>query len=197
MFEPLVAVQGTHSTDQCDGLMSVKNAYLSSLFNCTFPVMYRSVKQSEKTRVFSYGGTTSRNMPDGAVQEPSPYSGRCSESNLCFRWVHRWACDEALCDGDADTTVKLSGKTVPRCITCQPINRQTMNDLCRERPITALKVIRYCDLNAIEQLTSRVENVKTIVLFRDPRGIFVSRNKIFKNTGSAIETVSLSGQIKL
>ena len=43
MFEPLAAIQGPHSTDQCDGLVPEKNAYLASLLNCTFPVIYRGV----------------------------------------------------------------------------------------------------------------------------------------------------------
>ena len=79
---------------------------------------------------------------------------------------------------------------MPRCTSCAPVNLKTMSGICRDRPITALKLIRYCDLNAMENLAD-IENVKTIVLFRDPRGIFISRNKIFNNAARAIETVSL------
>jgi len=182
MFEPLAAVQGPHSTDECDGLTPEKNAYLASLFNCTLPVIYRSVKQ----HLFSYGGETSGNLPEGAIKESSPYRGKCSGNNLCFRENHRWSCDKAICAGHQ--TTKLTGETVPRCSTCKPVNHQTMNGLCHERPITALKLIRYCDLNAMELLANN-EDVKTIVLFRDPRGIFISRNKIFNNAARAIKTI--------
>ena len=175
--------KGPHSTDMCDGLVEEKNSYLRKAFECRLPVVYR-----QKGSEFTYGGETYDKLPLGAIKEASPFRGKCSGKNLCFRENHRWACDSGLCNGKEPT-----GLVQNNCQRCRPLEYDAMNKMCGNRPITALKVIRYCDLNALNTLPNQ-ESIKKIVLFRDPRGIFVSRLKIFRNEKQAIETVCLSIQ---
>ena len=182
LFEPLAAVQGSHSTDECDLLINEKHSYMSSLFNCQLSALYRPVKPNQ----FSYGGNTVSTLPENAIKEAWPYRGKCSGNNLCFRENHNWSCDKSICYGGEG---ELTGETVKRCSQCKPIDLARMNRICAERSITALKVIRYCDLNAISTWNNQ-PSLKTIVLFRDPRGIFVSRNKIFNDNQKTLKTVS-------
>ena len=171
----------------CDGLIEQKNGYLSEAFECRLPTVYR-----QKGSEFTYGGETFSELPLGAIKEASPFRGKCSGKNLCFRENHRWACDSGLCNGGK----KSSGLVQNNCQRCKPLEYETMNKICQDRPITALKVIRYCDLNALNALPDK-ESIKKIVLFRDPRGIFVSRLKIFRNEKQAIETVRLDSRLRV
>ena len=92
--------KGPHSTDMCDGLIEQKNSYLSEAFECRLPTVYR-----QKGSEFTYGGETFSELPLGAIKEASPFRGKCSGKNLCFRENHRWACDSGLCNGGKESSV--------------------------------------------------------------------------------------------
>ena len=175
LFEPLAAVGD-------DSLISQKHKYMSLLFDCQLPAIYRPVKPNQ----FKYGELTVNTLPENAIKAARPYRGECSRSNLCFREKHKWSCDKSICYGGEG---ELIGETVKRCSQCKPLNLTRANQICQERSITALKVIRYCNLNAINLWDNQL-NIKTIVLFRDPRGIFVSRKSEFKDNQKALKSVS-------
>ena len=54
----------------------------------------------------------------------------------------------------------------------------TINGICKSKSIIAQKVIRLCDIDQISHFKSKIPNLKVIFLYRDPRGIFSSRQKL-------------------
>ena len=54
----------------------------------------------------------------------------------------------------------------------------TINGICKSKSIIAQKVIRLCDIDQIAHFKSKIPNLKVIFLYRDPRGIFSSRQKL-------------------
>ena len=51
------------------------------------------------------------------------------------------------------------------------------------------KVIRFCDPDHIRKIQDEVENLKVVVLFRDPRGIYGSRKSLV-SPAQLLKTVS-------
>ena len=65
------------------------------------------------------------------LPEAYPYRGKCSKNNVCFRENHIWACDSGLCKGKNETGVIKSD-----CRSCYPLEKDVINKVCDERPIT-------------------------------------------------------------
>ena len=64
-------------------------------------------------------------------------------------------------------------------MTCLPINENVASQICQTKSIIAQKVIRFCNLEDVKTMNEgHNDDLKTIVLFRDPRGMFSSRKKL-------------------
>ena len=100
-------------------------------------------------------------------------------------------CLKILCLSGLTVSATRSDSCIPD-ISCSPLNDQLASEICKTKPVIAQKVIRLCDLNQIENL--KQDNLKTIVLFRDPRGIYSSRKHLQADARfSAAETTKSVG----
>lgn len=64
-------------------------------------------------------------------------------------------------------------------MNCLPINEKVASQICQTKSIIAQKVIRFCNFDDVKTMNEgHKDNLKTIVLFRDPRGMFSSRKKL-------------------
>ena len=64
-------------------------------------------------------------------------------------------------------------------MNCLPINEKVASQICQTKSIIAQKVIRFCDLDDVKTMNeAQKDNIKTIVLFRDPRGMYSSRKRL-------------------
>ena len=59
------------------------------------------------------------------------------------------------------------------------MNEKVASQICKTKSIIAQKVIRFCNLSDVKIINEgNKDDLKTIVLFRDPRGIFSSRKRL-------------------
>ena len=59
------------------------------------------------------------------------------------------------------------------------MNEKVASQICQTKSIIAQKVIRFCNLDDVKTMNeSQENNLKTIVLFRDPRGMYSSRKRL-------------------
>ena len=59
------------------------------------------------------------------------------------------------------------------------MNEKVASQICQTKSIIAQKVIRFCNLDDVKAMNKSHSNgLKTIVLFRDPRGMYSSRKKL-------------------
>lgn len=190
LFEPLAGIQGEHSTLGCAKNPTKKLSLLRRYFECDTPSFYQSVPvldaaskklKLDKNRIIHGGKVKSRTseMPSNAIEMEMPEHGRCARTNLCFRENHNWSCDTGICKvpQDKQSLDKLTGKKDGRC-SCTPLDTSLMNKMCRNKKIIAQKVIRLCDIDHIAQLAADQPELKVVLFFRDPRGIYGSRRKL-------------------
>ena len=106
--------------------------------------------------------------------------GHCVESNLCFRTDHKWSCDTGICydRGQNQKLEKLTGIASTKCNSCRPLNSEVISSICSSKKIIAAKTIRLCDTEQIMSLIKKHPDLKVIILYRDPRGIYGSRKPI-------------------
>lgn len=64
-------------------------------------------------------------------------------------------------------------------MNCLPMNEKVASQICLTKSIIAQKVIRFCNLDDVKTMNEgQNDYVKTIVLFRDPRGMYSSRKRL-------------------
>lgn len=199
LFEPLAGVQGEHSTIGCHRYPEAKINHLRKYFDCDAPLYYdryryrmknKGKKPSkvfvDKNRFISAGQIypDRSSIPSNGIQVVQPERGRCAGSGLCFRSDHQWSCDAGICHARAqEQDISLmSGHKDKNCMRCNPLSVKLINQVCESRSIIAQKVIRLCDINHLETMMTQIPNLKVILLFRDPRGIYGSRKRLVNPT---------------
>lgn len=59
------------------------------------------------------------------------------------------------------------------------MNEKVASQICQTKSIIAQKVIRFCNLDDVKTMNEGQNgDLKTIVLFRDPRGMYSSRKRL-------------------
>ena len=59
------------------------------------------------------------------------------------------------------------------------MNEKVASQICQTKSIVAQKVIRFCNLDDVKTMNDGQNgDLKTIVLFRDPRGMYSSRKRL-------------------
>lgn len=158
IFEPLASVQNEHSTLGCDQHFEEKSKILERYYNCDAPI---------------YSGA----QRDAEINYKAGVKAKCRTHNLCFRSDMRWACSEDICNSRIGI-VPSQDKKDDNCFKCSKMSGPTINGICKSKSIIAQKVIRLCDIDQIADFKSKIPNLKIIFLYRDPRGIFSSRQKL-------------------
>lgn len=170
LFEPLAAVQETHSTDGCADLMEEKVDLLDRWFTCNAPHFYRAQSDDQKKH------------QNGLGVDESNKHGRCVEVGLCSRNRNQWSCDTGICHERKwlQKPSQVTGITTSEeeCKSCRPINAELMSSICSSKSIVAPKTIRLCSTRQITTLMRLHPDMKVIMLYRDPRGIYGSRKAI-------------------
>lgn len=156
IFEPLASVQNEHSTLGCDEHFEDKSNILERYYNCDAPI---------------YSGTERDVLLKAGVK------AKCRTHNVCFRSDMRWACSENICNSRIGIVPSQDRKD-DNCFKCSKMSGSTINGICESKSIIAQKVIRLCDIDQIAAFKSKIPNLKVIFLYRDPRGIFSSRQKL-------------------
>jgi len=156
IFEPLASVQNEHSTLGCDEHFDEKSNILERYYNCDAPI---------------YSGA------DRDVQLKAGVKAKCRTHNVCFRSDMRWACSEDICNSRIGIVPSQDRKD-DNCFKCSKMSGSTINGICKSKSIIAQKVIRLCDIDQIAHFKTKIPNLKVIFLYRDPRGIFSSRQKL-------------------
>nr|CAB3230801.1 carbohydrate sulfotransferase 1 [Phallusia mammillata] len=95
----------------------------------------------------------------------------CLIDNFCFRRKTDELCGKELCPFGIQH----------KCAKCGPIHLPRVNNLCRSKKMSVIKVIRLCDIMGLKTIMNDpTMDLKIIHLVRDPRGIQSSRLKIDK-----------------
>ena len=142
-------------------------------------------------------------IPENGVQIVLPDQGRCNLANLCFRSDQQWSCDTGICQikPENQNLTLLTGQMDKNC-RCAPLQPEFIDQVstilevfhsndklsvtyiewnfqvCQTKSIIAQKVIRLCDIGHIQVIREKIPDLKVILLFRDPRGIFGSRKRL-------------------
>jgi len=77
---------------------------------------------------------------------------------------------------------------VETCHSCHNIDLAKASDVCSQL-IPAAKVIRFCELELLDQFLNKNKNVKVPVVIRDPRSIYASRKVHYKGKLSNFDLV--------
>ena len=94
----------------------------------------------------------------------------------CFRTNSRDLCNAALCPRAPETHPAF------QCSRCGPLNLELTDHLCRSRKMTAIKTIRVCNANWLDDLVKSPKlDLKIIHLIRDPRAVARSRRTLHKD----------------
>lgn len=159
--------------------------HLNDWYACNAPYFYQLRPSAGDSKKYRSGQLFVDQLPSNAVKEVYPSRGKCTNDKLCFRINQNWSCDTGICNRRTlDQKIEsVTGILTKNCYRCLPLNDQVASGICKTKPIIAQKVIRFCDLDQIEKM--KQDNLKTIVLFRDPRGIYSSRKGLL----GAAETI--------
>ncbi|XP_078493484.1 carbohydrate sulfotransferase 1 [Ciona intestinalis] len=141
-------------TGGCGYQTSVKVALLKRLLKCDIPHATDTLSK-----------VTSRFRKSTVDME-------CLIDDFCFRKKTQELCTRHLCPfGQPD-----------RCYGCGPLHLPRVMNVCRAKKMSAIKVIRLCDVTALKSLLEDPAlDFKIVHLVRDPRGIASSRLKINKD----------------
>nr|CAB3230836.1 carbohydrate sulfotransferase 1 [Phallusia mammillata] len=91
----------------------------------------------------------------------------CLQQNFCFREKSKRMCSEEFC------------KIPKACWECDPVDSEVASEMCEISHLTAIKVIRICDLMTLKPLLENPSfDIKILHLVRDPRGVLGSRKKL-------------------
>ena len=156
--------------------------HLNDWYACNAPYFYQLRPSAGDSKKYRSGQLFVDELPSNAVKD---VRGKCTKDKLCFRFNQNWSCDTGICNRRTlDQKIEsVTGILTKNCYRCLPLNDQVASGICKTKPIIAQKVIRFCDLDQIEKM--KQDNLKTIVLFRDPRGIYSSRKGLL----GAAETI--------
>nr|XP_039267753.1 carbohydrate sulfotransferase 1-like [Styela clava] len=151
-FEPLFPF-GWNCTSEVQRRVSV----LHNMLKCNFPDL--------KT-LYNEIGVDIKNLK--VLTDPNVHA-KCIENNFCFRYNHKDLCSKDICPKG----------NVASCSQCGPVDLGLVNNKCRSRKISAIKVIKLCHIKSLEPIIRDPSiDFKIIHLVRDPRGIASSRLKI-------------------
>jgi len=185
LFEPLAAIQSEMSTMGCDKMSNAKIQLIENGFECNLPWFYQNASSEVATldKKYRSGQLYASKLPPNAIEEVTPTRGKCAFRKMCFRENLRWSCDAGICNKRTvdqkieDLTGQIGNKET--CLKCLPVNEKVASQICKTKSIIAQKLIRFCNLDDVKIINeSHANEVKTIVLFRDPRGMFSSRKRM-------------------
>ena len=159
--------------------------HLNDWYACNAPYFYQLRPSAGDSKKYRSGQLFVDELPSNAVKVVYPRRGRCINDKLCFRSNQNWSCDTGICNRrTSDQKIEsVTGIITKNCNKCLPLNDKVASEICKTKSIIAQKVIRFCDLDQIEKMDQ--DNLKTIFLFRDPRGIYSSRKGLL----GAAETI--------
>jgi len=94
------------------------------------------------------------------------------KGNFPFRQKHARLCQPPFCHSDFSSDPQ-------QCYShCPDVNLEQAANVC-SRTLPVIKTIRLCDLELLQDSAEKYsENLKIIILVRDPRGIFNSRRQV-------------------
>nr|XP_002127553.1 carbohydrate sulfotransferase 1 isoform X1 [Ciona intestinalis] len=152
-FEPLIPVS---HRDLCNENIPLKRKILSDMAQCIVPAWLQMYSKLPKTLRHIYN----RNIES------------CVRKRFCFAPFTAELCTDEHCVKSNTTT-----KPFDCWADCGVYNQNLVENTCRRKKMTAIKLIRLCDINVLKELVTDYNlDLKVVHLLRDPRGIANSRH---------------------
>uniref|UniRef100_H2ZKK3 Sulfotransferase n=1 Tax=Ciona savignyi TaxID=51511 RepID=H2ZKK3_CIOSA len=153
--EPLIP---TSKDLGCEENVEVKKRIITNLAQCIIPQWF----------------TIYRQLPPPFRHQYNHNIATCNRQRFCFGAFTKELCTEEHCPRS-----NVQTKAFDCWTDCGVYNLNLVANTCRRKTLSAIKVIRLCDINTLKEIVTDLKlDLKVIHLIRDPRGIANSRHLI-------------------